>query len=250
MSDLTIKRRVNKNQVKKYKQYGYHSTGQTKESADTFENLMGALNKIKTDLVSLSLVIEKSKFDAKNLGTTSEFREVLNHAIDAKKLLKQSAFKTFLPSELAEVKEIYNMMQEFITTISTFTQEEVNRETLYLEGVLQNQDGGLRMDLAREEMKANPDRNLINQYGSELDDLQQAIKKSEDRIDYLTVLSKGQLFPLYKRTIEELISLMKNKTLRNENQVYEFARKIGEIEGGSQSTYYNWIHAHQGTEYI
>jgi hypothetical protein len=250
MSELDVKKKIFSLQVKKYKQYGYHSTGQTKESAESFENLMGALNKIKTDLVSLSLVIEKSKFDAKNLGTTSEFREVLNHAIDAKKLLKQSAFKTFLPSELAEVKEIYNMMQEFITTISTFTQEEVDRETAYLDAVLQNEEGGLRMDIAREEMKANPDRDLINQLNFELNDIEQAIKESEGRIDYLSALSKGQLFPLYKRTIEELISLMKNKTLRNENQVYEFAKEIGGC-----STCYNWLHAdwiqaHQTQEYI
>ena len=97
MEDLSIKKRINKNQVEKYKQYGRFNTGQTKESADTFENLMGALNKIKTDLVSLSIVLEKSDQlnDAKNVGTTSEFRDVLNHAIDAKKMLKQSAFKNF-----------------------------------------------------------------------------------------------------------------------------------------------------------
>jgi len=246
MSELTIKRRVNKNQVEKYKQYGRFNTGQTKESADTFENLMGALNKVNTDLVSLSLVIEKSKFDAKNLGTTSEFRDVLNHAIDAKKLLKQSAFKTFLPSELEQVKEIYGTMEEFITTISEFTQEEVDREELNLDSVLQNEEGQIRMDIAQEEMKANPDRNRILQLTDDLREVEEAIKKSEDRIDYLKVLSKGQLFPLYKRTIEELLSLMKNKTLRNEHQVYEFAKEIG----GCDTTYYNWIHAHQGTEYI
>jgi len=86
MEDLKIKRRINKNQVEKYKQYGRYNTGQTKKSADTFENLMGALSKINTDLVFLSIVLEKADQlnDSKNVVTTSEFRDVLNHALDAK----------------------------------------------------------------------------------------------------------------------------------------------------------------------
>ena len=94
MEDLSIKKRINKNQVEKYKQYGKFSTSQTKESDDTFENLMRALNKINTDLLSLSIVLEKADQlnDAKNVGTTSEFRDVLNHALDAKKTVKTIYF--------------------------------------------------------------------------------------------------------------------------------------------------------------
>ena len=130
MEDLSIKKRINKNQVEKFKQYGRFSTGQTKESADTFENLMGALNKINTDLLSLSIVLEKADQlnDAKNVGTTSEFRDVLNHALDAKKQLKQSTFKTFLPNEIDQIKEIYGRMEEFITTISEYSTDKITRE--------------------------------------------------------------------------------------------------------------------------
>ena len=60
MEDLSIKKRINKNQVEKFKQYGRFNTGQTKESADVFGGLMGALNKINTDLLSLTIVLEKA----------------------------------------------------------------------------------------------------------------------------------------------------------------------------------------------
>lgn len=246
MEDLIIKRRINKNQVEKYKQYGRFNTGQTKESADTFENLMGALNKIKTDLVSLSIVLEKSNqlSDVKNVGTTSEFRDVLNHALDAKKMLKQS-FKTFLPNELDQIKEIYGIMEEFITTLGKFTSDKVTREqddrNLLSEELRQLQD-----DLARAE--AESDDTGIDFTQNEIVGLEEAIKESDDRVAYLQSITAGQQFPLYKRTIEELLSLMKNKVLRNEGDISAFAKTLG----GSM---YNWLHedwikAHQTQEYI
>jgi hypothetical protein len=243
MSDLTIKRRVNKKQIEKYKQYGYHSTGQTKESADTFENLMGALNKIKTDLVSLSIVLEKADQldDSKNVGTTSEFRDVLNHALDAKKQLKQSAFKTFLPSELAEVKEVYGVMEEFITTIGEYSTDKIKREKEN-DADLANEQRQLRVDLAQAEMDG--DDLEIDFIQNELDGLKEARQESVKRVAYLQSITAGQQFQLYKRTIEELLSLMKNKVLRNEGDVSQYAKTLG----GSNTCY--WIHAHQGTEYI
>jgi len=247
MSDLTIKKRVNKNQKEKYKQYGYFSTGQTKESADTFENLMGALNKIKTDLVSLSIVLEKSDQlnDAKNVGTTSEFRDVLNHAIDAKKMLKQSAFKTFLPNELDQIKEIYGIMEEFITTLSQFTSDKVTREqdnsNLLSEELRQLQD-----DLAQAEM--DDDDTEVDAIQNDIVGVEEAIKESDDRVAYLQSITAGQQFPLYKRTIEELLALMKNKVLRNEGDISAYAKTIG-------GSYYNllhedWIKFHQNQEFI
>jgi hypothetical protein len=243
MSDLTIKKRVNKNQKEKYRQYGYHSTGQTKESADTFENLMTALNKINTDLLSLTIVLEKADQlnDSKNLGTTSEFRDVLNHALDAKKMLKQSAFKTFLPDELDQIKEIYGRMEEFITTISEYSTDKIMREqdndTALAEEQLQLQD-----NLAQAEM--DDDDTEFDAIQNDIVGVEKAIKESDDRVAYLQSITAGQQFPLYKRTIEELLALMKNKVLRNEGDISAYAKTIG------GSTYNNWIQAHQSTEYI
>ena len=247
MSDLTIKKRINKNQIEKYKQYGKFNTGQTKESADTFEKLISSLNKIKTDLVSLSIVLEKSNqlSDAKNVGTTSEFRDVLNHALDAKKQLKQSSFKTFLPNEIDQIKEIYGIMEEFITTLGEFTTDKVTREqensNLLSEELRQLQD-----DLAQAE--ADSDDTVIDFTQNEIDGLEEAIKESDDRVAYLQSITAGQQFPLYKRTIEELLSLMKNKVLRNEGDISASAKTIG-------GSHYNWLHehwiqAHQNQEFI
>ena len=40
--DLDIKKRVNKNQRTKYAQYGYFSSGQTKEGKIDFETIMSS----------------------------------------------------------------------------------------------------------------------------------------------------------------------------------------------------------------
>ena len=244
MSDLTIKKRINKNQKEKYRQYGYHSTGQTKESADTFENLMTALNKINTDLLSLTIVLEKADQlnDSKNLGTTSEFRDVLNHALDAKKMLKQSAFKTFLPNELDQIKEIYGRMEEFITTIGEYSTDKITREqdndTALAEEQLQLQD-----NLAQAEM--DQDDAEIDFIQNELVGLEEARKESDERVKFLQSVITGRQHPLYKRIIEELLALMKNKVLRNEGDVSAYAKTVGGSNG-----YNNWIQAHQSTEYI
>ena len=243
MSELDVKKKIFSLQIEKYKQYGRFNTGQTKESADTFENLMGALNKIKTDLVSLSIVLEKSDQldDAKNVGTTSEFRDVLNHALDAKKQLKQSTFKTFLPTEIDQIKEIYGIMEEFITTLGQFTSDKVTREqensNLLLEDLRQLKD-----DLAQAE--DDSDNTNIDYTQNEIQSIEEAIKESNDRVAYLQSITAGQQFPLYKRTIEELLALMKNKVLRNEGDVSAYAKTLG------GSCCYNWIEAHQNQEFI
>ena len=244
MEDLTIKKRINKNQVEKYKQYGRLNTGQTKESADTFENLIGAFNKIKTDLVSLSIVLEKADQldDSKNIGTTSEFRDVLNHALDAKKQLKQSTFKTFLPTEIDQIKEVYGVMEEFITTIGEYSTDKITREQDNDTALAIEQDQ-LQDDLAQAQM--NQDDAEIDFIQNELVGLEEARQESDKRVAFLQSVITGRQFPLYKRTIEELLSLMKNKVLRNEGDVSQYAKTLG-----GSNTYYNWIHAHQGTEFI
>jgi lipopolysaccharide biosynthesis protein len=55
-------------------------------------------------------------------------------------------------------------------------------------------------------------------------------------------LSRSKTFRLYFNTVKEIEKLIENKLLRNEGDVTEYAKQIG---GG-----YNWIHSHQGTEYI
>ena len=106
--DLTIKKRVNKNQKRKYAQYGYHDSGQTKESRVDFETLMASLNKIGTDLTSLSITVEKLKHDRHaSHGSQAELRDFINHAIEAKKHLKSISFQTFVPSEIDQVKTVY-----------------------------------------------------------------------------------------------------------------------------------------------
>jgi hypothetical protein len=244
MSELDVKKKIFSLQVKKYKQYGYHSTGQTKESAESFESLMGALNKIKTDLVSLSIVLEKADQldDSKNVGTTSEFRDVLNHALDAKKQLKQSTFKTFLPTEIDQIKEVYGVMEEFITTLGEYSTDKITREQ-YNDNLLSEELSQLQVDLAQAEMDG--DDFEIDFIQNELVDLEEARQESYKRVAFLQSITAGQQFPLYKRTIEELLSLMKNKVLRNEGDVSQYAKTLG-----GSNTYYNWIHAHQGTEYI
>lgn len=290
MSDLTIKKRINKNQVEKYKQYGRFNTGQTKESADTFENLMGALNKIKTDLVSLSIVLENAdRFDDKNIGTTSEFREVLNHALDAKKQLKQSTFKTFLPNEIDQIKEMFSVMEEFIATLDTFVtpekvENEIDKNRAFGKEQAQmnkdlkqavSEDDELRefQKLVREYVAINPDNVAIPQIQQRIRDLQaiirqrpeektidylknellgveEQIEESDTRVVYLQRVTSGQQFPLYKSTIEELLILMKNKVLRNEGDISKYATTLG----GCNTTY-NWIHedwikCHQNQEFI
>ena len=58
---LNIKKRIKKNQQLKYKEYGFFESGQTKESRVDFDTLISSLNKINTDLISLSITVEKLK---------------------------------------------------------------------------------------------------------------------------------------------------------------------------------------------
>ena len=99
-----IKKRVNKNQRTKYAQYVFFSSGQTKESRIDFETIISSLNKINTDLTSLSITVEKLKHNpTASHGSMGELRDFLNHSIEAKKQLKFISFQSFLPSELDQV---------------------------------------------------------------------------------------------------------------------------------------------------
>jgi hypothetical protein len=132
-------------------------------------------------------------------------------------------------------------MEEFITTLSQFTSDKVTREqdnsNLLSEELRQLQD-----DLAQAEM--DDDDTEIDFTQNEIVGVKEAIKESNDRVAYLQSITAGQQFPLYKRTIEELLSLMKNKVLRNEGDISANAKTIG----GSCCS--NWIEAHQNQEFI
>jgi hypothetical protein len=83
---------------------------------------------------------------------------------------------------------------------------------------------------------------------NEIVGVKEAIKESDDRVAYLQSITAGQQFPLYKRIIEELLALMKNKVLRNEGDISAYAKAI-------DGSYYNllhedWIKCHQNQEFI
>ena len=234
MSDLTIKKRVNANQVKKYKQYGYFSTGQTKDSLVQFETLMTALNKINTDLCSLSISVERVKQNRDaSFGTLSELRELLNHANDAKKVLKQSTFKTFLPNELDQIKKIYSTIQSFLESIQTFVDFDLKSQKLIKAELQEDYEN------ARDAYDQSP---TAENYG-DLKDIEQSLFEISETVDFDEKISTSQIFKIYFNTISELQSLIENKLLRNEGMVTELAKQVG---GGRR----DWISYHQGTEYI
>jgi hypothetical protein len=162
-----------------------------------------------------------------------------------KKMLKQSAFKTFLPNELDQIKEIYGRMEEFITTISKYSTDKITREQDD-DNALADEQRQLQDDLAQAEM--DQDDAEIDFIQNELVGLEEARKESDERVKFLQSVITGRQYPLYRRTIEELlalIKLIKNKVLRNEGDVSAYAKTIGGSNG-----YNNWIQAHQSTEYI
>jgi DNA mismatch repair ATPase MutS len=127
---LDIKKRVNKNQQLKYKQYGYHDSGQTKESRVDFDTLISSLNKINTDLKSLSITVEKLKHNRESShGTLGELRDFLNHVTDAKKQLKSISFQTFIPSEIDQVKAVYETIEQFLESINAYVDFDLVKET-------------------------------------------------------------------------------------------------------------------------
>jgi hypothetical protein len=91
-----INRRINESQRAKYAQYGYHDSGQTKESKVDFETIMASLNKINTDLISLSITVEKLKHNpTASHGTLSEFASFLTIQLRRKNNSRPFPFKVF-----------------------------------------------------------------------------------------------------------------------------------------------------------
>jgi len=233
--DLTIKKKINKLNLEKYKQYGYHSTGETKTASDTFDNLLASLQKINTDLISLSLSVERTKGGHATPISLSELRELLNHAIDAKSKIKQSTFKTFLPSELDDIKKVYGTIQQFLESIEDFQGFNLENEKLLRDQLIEE------LEDAKDEYNQDPSEDNRLQ----ILELEENLREIIDGIAEDEKLSRSKSFKLYFNTIKEIEKLIENKLLRNEGDVTEYAKQIG----GSE-TIYNWIHYHQGTEFI
>jgi hypothetical protein len=231
--DLNIKDQINKLNVEKYRQYGYHTTGETKVASDMFDDLLASLQKINTDLIALSLSVERIKSGNTNPTSLSDLRELLNHAIDAKKKIKQSTFKSFLPSELDDIKKIYGTIQQFLASIESFQEFNLENEKLLKEQLIE--------DFNNAQIAYNQDQSAKNYASAK--DLEDAINEVTEGIREDESQSKTRSFKLYFNTIKELEKLIENKLLRNEGNVTEYAKQIG----GSM---YNWIHSHQGTDYI
>jgi len=230
--DLAIKKRINQAQREKYKQYGYFNSGQTKEAADTFENLIASLNKINTDLVSLSIARDRfiSK-DEGDSGSLNELREYLNHANEAKRQINKSTFKTFLPNELDDIKKVYSSIESFVESI---------------QGSIDFSNSDYEAELNDLQDEVNDAEEAFQDYGGDyeqeaadasakLDDFKKEIKNKKK-------IASSDLFKQYLKSLQELQLFIQHKLLRNEGNVSEFAKTIG---GGM-----NWINAHQGTDYI
>lgn len=233
MSDLDVKKKIIALQRNKFSQYGKYDTGETKETSDTFDSLLASLQKINSDLVSLSLSVEKIKKGYETPVSVSEVRDLLNHAIDAKSKIKKSTFKTFLPNELDEIKQVYGTIQQFLESIELFQQFNVENEKL-----LKTQ---LEDEFNDAQIAYNQDPTAKNYVTAK--DLEDQIQEVAEGIEVDEKFAKSKSFQLYFNTVKEIEKLIENKLLRNEGDVTEYARQIG----GSM---YNWIHSHQNTEYI
>jgi hypothetical protein len=233
--DLKIKDQINKLNVEKYRQYGYHTTGETKVASDMFDDLLASLQKINTDLTSLSLSVERVKSGNANPLSLSDLRELLNHVIDAKKKIKQSTFKSFLPSELDDIKKIYGTIQQFLESIEEFQAFNLENEKLLKEQLIEEYEDA-QLEYAQDPTEENR---------VEMLELEDAIQEVSAGINEDEKLSRSKSFKLYFNTIIEIQKLIENKLLRNEGNVTAYAKQIG-----GSSTYYNWIHSHQGSDFI
>jgi hypothetical protein len=229
--DLNIKKQINKLNSEKYKQYGYFSTGETKGTSDTFDNLLTSLQKINTDLVSLSLSVERTKSGNDSAPSLSELRELLNHAVDAKNKINKSTFKTFLPSELDEIKKVYGTIQQFLESIESYKEFNLENQQLLKEKLMDEFNDA--------QIAYNQDRSAENYFIAK--DIEYELQEVNKGIQEDEKLSRSKTFRLYFNTVKEVEQLIQNKLLRNEG-VTEYAKQIG---GG-----YNWMHSHQGTEFI
>jgi hypothetical protein len=246
---IDIKKRVNRNQQLKYKQYGYHSSGQTKDSKLDFETIMASLNKINTDLISLSITVEKLKHNPTvSHGTLGELRDFLNHTIEAKKQLKTISFQSFLPSELDQVKVVYGTIEQFLESINAYVDFDLNKEKQTQIDVKAEMEQKKREfevikkskpKNAMEKEKRQKDMEFL---GDEISGAQEALRLIQDNIDFDGNLSTSSVFKLYSANIMDLKMLIESKLLRNENIVKDLAKTIG----GSCC----WRDHHQGTEYI
>jgi len=246
---LNIKKRVNKNQREKYKQYGYHSSGQTKESKIDFETLLSSLNKINTDLISLSITVENLKHNPSvSHGTLGELRDFLNHTIEAKKQLKAVSFKSFLPSELDQVKIVYGTIEQFLESINAYVGFDLEKEKqTQLEVKAEMEKSKREYEIAKKSKPRNETEKEKRQkdmefLSDEISQAQEALALIQDNIDFDGNLSTSSIFKLYSANIMDLKMLIESKLLRNENTVKDLAKAIGGSCG--------WISHHQGTDYI
>ena len=92
--------------------------------------MIDALNKINTDLISLSITVEKLKHNREaSHGSQAELRDFLNHAIDAKKHLKSISFQKFIPSEIDQVRAVYETIEQFLGSINAYIDFDLAKET-------------------------------------------------------------------------------------------------------------------------
>jgi len=244
-----INKRVHESQKKKFAQYGYYDAGQTKQSKVDFDGLMTSLNKINTDLKSLSITVEKLKHNREaSHGTLGELRDFLNHVIDAKKHLKSIAFQTFIPSEIDQVKTVYETIEEFLGSINAYVDFDLVKETQTKEDLKIELDrlkheyetvqkGRPRSDPEKE--KKMKDKEFLS---DEISRIQEEFRIIQDNIDFDGNLSTSSVFKMYSANIIDLKMLIEGKILRNENVVKGLAKTIC----GSQG----WKDHHQGTEFI
>ena len=244
---LDIKKRVNKNQREKYKQYGHHDSGQTKESRVDFETLISSLNKINTDLKSLSITVEKLKHNREaSLGTLGELRDFLNHVTDAKKQLKSISFQTFIPSEIDQVKAVYETIEQFLGTINAYVDFDLVKETQTKEDLkieldkLKREFETVKKSKPRTDADKDKRTRDLEFLSDEISRIQEEFRVIQDNIDFDGNLSTSSVFKLYSANIIDLKMLIESKLLRNENVVKGLAKTIG----GS------WRDEHQGREFI
>ena len=154
-----INKRVNQNQREKFAQYGYHSSGQTKQSKIDFETIMSSLNKINTDQISLSITVDKLKHNPTvSHGTLGELRDFLNHTIEAKKQLKNISFQSFLPSELDQVKVVYGTIEQFLESINAYVDFDLDKEKQSQDDVKKEMD---KMKREYETIKKSKQKNAM-----------------------------------------------------------------------------------------
>ena len=200
-------------------------------------------------MISLSITVEKLKHNREaSHGSQAELRDFLNHAIDAKKHLKSISFQKFIPSEIDQVRAVYETIEQFLGSINAYIDFDLVKETQTKEDLkielerLKHEYENVKKGKPRSEMekeKKEKDRQFLS---DEISRIQEEFRIIQDNIDFDGNLSTSSVFKLYSANIIDLKMLIENKMLRNENIVKGLAKTIG----GSQG----WREEHQGREFI